>query len=96
MRETLQGSLETQRAQWPGVARSSVSHSGIRQPRYVPCWPRHDNSGMDPDDVVAAGEAAGREEWVSVGAFFDEYLDVSTMLKGSSTMPSWCIVAASC
>ena len=32
--------------------------------------------GMDPDDVVAAGEAAGREEWVSVGAFFDEYLDV--------------------
>ncbi len=32
--------------------------------------------GMDPDDVVAAGAAAGREEWVSVGRFFAEYLDV--------------------
>jgi superfamily I DNA/RNA helicase/RecB family exonuclease len=31
---------------------------------------------MDPDDVVAAGHATGREEWVSVGVFFDEYLDV--------------------
>ncbi len=32
--------------------------------------------GMDPDDVVAAGTAAGREEWVSVGRFFAEYLDI--------------------
>ncbi|MFT4294740.1 MAG: UvrD-helicase domain-containing protein, partial [Micropruina sp.] len=32
--------------------------------------------GMDPDDVVAAGERAGRGEWVSVGRFFAEYLDV--------------------
>ena len=52
------------------------SPPGHSPPRFVPCWPRHDSSGMDPDDVVAAGQAAGREEWVSVGAFFDEYLDV--------------------
>ena len=32
--------------------------------------------GMDPDDVGAAGHATGRAEWVSLGAFFDEYLDV--------------------
>ena len=32
--------------------------------------------GMDPDDVIAAGEAAERPEWQAVGAFFDEYLDV--------------------
>ena len=32
--------------------------------------------GMDPDDVVAAGHATGRAEWVSLGSFFDEYLDV--------------------
>ncbi len=32
--------------------------------------------GLDPDDVIAAGAAAGRDEWVSVGRFFAEYLDV--------------------
>ncbi len=32
--------------------------------------------GLDPDDVVAAGRAAGRGEWVSVGRFFAEYLDI--------------------
>ncbi len=32
--------------------------------------------GMDPADVVAAGEAAGRPEWVGAGEFFEEYLDV--------------------
>ena len=32
--------------------------------------------GMDPADVVDAGEAAGRPEWVGAGEFFEEYLDV--------------------
>lgn len=32
--------------------------------------------GMDPADVVAAGRAARRPEWVAVGGFFDDYLDV--------------------
>ncbi|MGO4955767.1 ATP-dependent helicase [Luteococcus sp. Sow4_B9] len=32
--------------------------------------------GMDPLDVAAAGRAAGRPEWVAVGQFYDEYLDV--------------------
>ncbi|HVK43697.1 MAG TPA: ATP-dependent DNA helicase [Micropruina sp.] len=32
--------------------------------------------GLDPEDLVAAGVAAGRPEWVSTGHFFDEYLDV--------------------
>lgn len=32
--------------------------------------------GMDPADVAAAGRAAGRPEWVAVGDFFDDYLDV--------------------
>jgi superfamily I DNA/RNA helicase len=31
---------------------------------------------MDPEDVVAAGHGTDRVEWVSLGAFFDEYLDV--------------------
>ena len=31
---------------------------------------------MDPEDVVAAGREAGRAEWVAVGEFFNECLDV--------------------
>ena len=32
--------------------------------------------GMDPEDIIAAGTEAGRPEWVAVGEFFEEYLDV--------------------
>lgn len=32
--------------------------------------------GMDPSDVVHAGRRALRPEWVAVGEFFDDYLDV--------------------
>lgn len=32
--------------------------------------------GMDPGDVARAGRAARRAEWMAVGTFFDEYLDV--------------------
>ena len=75
VRETLQGSLETQRAQWPeALDRAFPTRAFAAEVRAVLAKARQ--LGMDPDDVVAAGEAAGREEWVSVGAFFDEYLDV--------------------
>jgi superfamily I DNA/RNA helicase/RecB family exonuclease len=75
VRETLQGSLETQRAQWPSsLDRAFPTRAFAAEVRAVLAKARQ--LGMDPDDVVAAGQAAGREEWVSVGAFFDEYLDV--------------------
>lgn len=32
--------------------------------------------GLDPGDLVAIGAEAGRDEWVSAGEFFAEYLDV--------------------
>ena len=32
--------------------------------------------GMDPSDVVRAGRSALRPEWIAVGEFFDDYLDV--------------------
>lgn len=32
--------------------------------------------GLDPDELAAAGQAAGRPEWVSAARFFNEYLDV--------------------
>jgi superfamily I DNA/RNA helicase/RecB family exonuclease len=75
VRETLQGSLETQRAQWPtSLARAFPTRAFAAEVRAVLAKARQ--LGMDPDDVVAAGHAVGREEWVSVGTFFDEYLDV--------------------
>ena len=75
VRETLQGSLETQRVQWPtSLARAFPTRAFAAEVRAVLAKARQ--LGMDPDDVVAAGQATGREEWVSVGAFFDEYLDV--------------------
>jgi superfamily I DNA/RNA helicase len=75
VRETLQGSLETGRAQWPdSLARAFPTRAFASEVRAVLARARQ--LGMDPDDVAAAGQATGREEWVSVGAFFDEYLDV--------------------
>ena len=75
VRETLQGSLETQRVPWPdSLARAFPTRAFAGEVRAVLAKARQ--LGMDPDDVVAAGEATDREEWVSVGAFFDEYLDV--------------------
>jgi superfamily I DNA/RNA helicase/RecB family exonuclease len=75
LRETLHGSLETQRPQWPdSLARAFPTRAFASEVRAVLAKARQ--LGMDPDDVVAAGHATGREEWVSVGAFFDEYLDV--------------------
>jgi superfamily I DNA/RNA helicase/RecB family exonuclease len=75
VRETLQGSLETGRAQWPdSLARAFPTRAFASEVRAVLARARQ--LGMDPDGVAAAGQATGREEWVSVGAFFDEYLDV--------------------
>jgi superfamily I DNA/RNA helicase/RecB family exonuclease len=75
VRETLQGSLETQCVPWPdSLAPAFPTRAFASEVRAVLAKARQ--LGMEPDDVVAAGEATGREEWVSVGAFFDEYLDV--------------------
>lgn len=32
--------------------------------------------GMDPENLVALGEQAGKPSWTALGRFFDEYLDV--------------------
>jgi superfamily I DNA/RNA helicase/RecB family exonuclease len=75
LRETLHGSLEIQRPQWPeSLARAFPTRAFASEVRAVLAKARQ--LGMDPDDVIAAGEATGRAEWVSLGAFFDEYLDV--------------------
>ena len=75
VRETLQGSLETRRAAWPdSLARAFPTRAFAAEVRAVLARARQ--LGMDPIDVVEAGEAAGRPEWVGAGEFFEEYLDV--------------------
>ena len=75
VRETLRGSLETNRAQWPeSLARAFPTRAFAGEVRGVLARARQ--LGMDPEDVVAAGHSTDRAEWVSLGAFFDEYLDV--------------------
>ncbi len=75
VRETLHGSRETQRADWPeSVASAFPTRAFAAEVRATLAKARQ--LGMDPEDVVAAGREAGRPEWVAVGEFFDEYLDV--------------------
>jgi superfamily I DNA/RNA helicase/RecB family exonuclease len=75
VREVLAGSPETGRADWPpSVAAAFPTRAFATEVRAVLAKARQ--LGMDPEDVVEAGEAAGRPEWRSIGHFFDEYLDV--------------------
>ena len=75
VREILQGSRETGRADWPdSLARAFSTRAFAGEVRAVLAKARQ--LGMDPEDVVAAGETVGRPEWVAAGSFFDEYLDV--------------------
>jgi superfamily I DNA/RNA helicase/RecB family exonuclease len=75
VREVLAGSPQTGRADWPqSVVAAFATRAFATEVRAVIAKARQ--LGMDPEDVVDAGVAAGRPEWVSVGQFFDEYLDV--------------------
>ena len=75
VRETLLGSRDTGRPAWPAsLDRAFPTRAFASEVRAVLAKARQ--LGMDPADVATAGEAAGRAEWVSVGQFFDEYLDV--------------------
>jgi len=75
VRETLQGSLETRRAAWPdSLSRAFPTRAFAAEVRAVLARARQ--LGMDPVDVVEAGQTAGRPEWVGAGEFFEEYLDV--------------------
>ncbi|MFT3862502.1 ATP-dependent helicase [Micropruina sp.] len=60
---------------WPADTRQAIgTRAFARQVRGAIARVRQ--LGLDPDDVVAFGAAAGRPEWVSAGHFFAEYLDV--------------------
>ena len=75
IRETLAGSRETRRVTWPdSLDRAFGTRAFASEVRSVVAKARQ--LGMDPEDIVAAGTDAGRPEWVAVGEFFEEYLDV--------------------
>lgn len=72
VRETLAGA---DRSHWPssvGPAYETRAFAG--EVRAVLARARQ--LGMDPEDLVLAGERAGRPEWVGAGEFMAEYLEV--------------------
>ncbi|MFT4167472.1 MAG: ATP-dependent helicase, partial [Microlunatus sp.] len=75
IRETLAGTRETRRVAWPdSLDRAFGTRAFASEVRSVVAKARQ--LGMDPEDVIDAGAAADRLEWVAVGEFFEEYLDV--------------------
>ncbi len=75
IRETLAGTRETRRVAWPdSLDRAFGTRAFASEVRSVVAKARQ--LGMDPEDVVDAGAAADRVEWIAVGEFFEEYLDV--------------------
>ncbi|WP_231946307.1 ATP-dependent helicase [Auraticoccus monumenti] len=72
VRETLAG---TERVEWPtSFDRAVGTRAFAAEVRAVIARARQ--LGMDPEDVVEAGERAGRADWTAVGEFFEEYLTV--------------------
>ncbi|MDR1768432.1 MAG: ATP-dependent helicase, partial [Propionibacteriaceae bacterium] len=60
---------------WPGELRLAVQTKGFA--RLVrECLARTRQLGLDPSDLARFGRAAGQPEWVCLGEFFGEYLDV--------------------
>ena len=73
VRELLGGPRAADR--WPDVLRPALRTRGFaRQVRGVLARARQ--LGLDPDQVAEFGAAAGAPEWVAMGGFFAEYLDV--------------------
>lgn len=75
IRETLAGTRETRRVVWPdSLDRAFGTRAFASEVRSVVAKARQ--LGMDPEHVVDAGALAERAEWIAVGEFFEEYLDV--------------------
>lgn len=76
VREVLSGAFERDGAGgWPrSVEQAYHTRAFAQEVRSV--FSRARMLGMDAEDLTAAGRRAGRPEWVSVGTFMDEYLEV--------------------
>lgn len=75
VREVLAGSRDSAPIGWPeGLQRAFSTRGFAREVRAVLAKARQ--LGMDPQDITEAGRSANRDDWISIGAFFEEYLDV--------------------
>ena len=73
--EALAGSRGTGRVRWPDGLHPALRTRGFTdEVRAVIGKARQ--LGFDAEDLAAAGRAADRPEWVAVGDFFEEYLQV--------------------
>lgn len=73
--EALDGSREIGSVTWPSALHSALRTRGFGdEVRAVIGKARQ--LGLDPEDLAAAGRAAERPEWIAVGDFFEEYLQV--------------------
>lgn len=72
VRELLAGSGQ---GAWPQEILPALGTRGFaRQVRAALARARQ--LGLDPEDLIAFGEVGGRPEWIALGGFFNEYLDV--------------------
>lgn len=60
---------------WPESVRAAIATMAFSQELRTG-MARARQQGLDPDDLVRLGRRTGREEWVSMGLFFENYLDV--------------------
>lgn len=72
VRELIEGG-EVER--WPTSLRAAASTKGFAA-EVRAFTTRARQLGLDPDDLVARGAEQGRADWVAVGEFFREYLNV--------------------
>ena len=75
IREILAGQPEDA---WPGRfahARRTVKFAADVREAVATCQ----RGGLNPEDVMESGVRAGREEWVALGRFYQEYLDILGM-----------------
>jgi superfamily I DNA/RNA helicase/RecB family exonuclease len=73
--EALGGSREVGVVRWPPSLHAALKTRGFTDEVQAVIGKAR-QLGLDPEDLSAAGRSADRAEWVAVGDFFEEYLQV--------------------
>ena len=73
--EALSGSREVGAVHWPGSLHPALKTRGFTDEVQAVIGKAR-QLGLDPEDLSAIGRSADRAEWVAVGDFFEEYLQI--------------------
>ncbi|WP_433161116.1 ATP-dependent helicase [Kribbella sp. CA-247076] len=73
--EALAGSREVGAVHWPGSLHPALKTRGFTDEVQAVIGKAR-QLGLDPEDLSAIGRSADRAEWVAVGDFFEEYLQI--------------------